>query len=92
MPINIYHENDSKEVTWLCNDIWDLPTQVTKLEKWLLKEGKALPKGKYIADIGFQTRKDANGGGSVITSDMMRIMSEIDMDLYLSEYPNTNED
>lgn len=90
MPINIYNRTNYENLDWLCNDIWDLPNQIDALEKWLLVKGFSLPKGSYVADIGFDIRKDASGGGAVINSDSMKIMSDIGMNIYLSEYPNAH--
>ena len=46
-----------------------------ELEKWLDKEGKNLPKGKYVADIGFEVRNDAGGGGGVLNFKMIEILN-----------------
>jgi len=89
MPINIYNEIDSEKIDWLCDEVWDLPNQIDALEKWIKTKGKNLPKGRYVADIGFDIRKDATGGGSVISSELMKIMSKMGMNIYLSEYPNS---
>ncbi|AHM59331.1 hypothetical protein D770_05320 [Flammeovirgaceae bacterium 311] len=91
MPVNIYNEVSDEKIALLGRDLWDLPSQIHELEIWLLDRGKALPKGSYVADIGFDIRKDANGGGGVITAKMMRIMVKIGMDVYLSEYPTMND-
>jgi hypothetical protein len=48
-----------------------------------------LPKDKYVADIGFDIRKEANGGGSVINSKMIKILSNNGMEIYLSEYSSS---
>jgi hypothetical protein len=90
MPVTIYNEDTIEKIALLCDNSWDLPTQVSALETWLINDGKALAKGKYIADIGFAISKDAKGGGCAITSEMMNIMSEIGIDIYLSEYPTLN--
>jgi hypothetical protein len=90
MPINIYEANSFETIAVISDTDWDLPTQIDELEKWLNKKGKNLQKGKYIADIGFDIRKDASGGGAVISSNMIKILSKIGMEIYLSEYPNQN--
>ena len=87
MPINIYNDRNNEKLAWLCEAIWELPTQISELENWLETTGKTLPVGSYIADIGFGIRKDASGGGSILSKKMMSIMSEIGMEIYLSEYP-----
>lgn len=89
MPVNIYNKLNFENIVYLCYDVWDLPSQIDSLEDWLKKTGKNLPKGSYVADIGFDLRKDASGGGGVINSESMSIMGEIGMDIYLSEYPGS---
>ncbi|MBK9719765.1 MAG: hypothetical protein IPO85_20060 [Saprospiraceae bacterium] len=89
MPINIYNQTNNEKLDWLCDDVWDLPNQIHTLEKWLRTKGISLPKSSYVADIGFAIRKDATGGGAVLNSETMKIMSDIGMDIFLSEYPNT---
>ncbi|MCK0158842.1 hypothetical protein MWU65_16745 [Cellulophaga sp. F20128] len=88
MPINIYKEKNNERLAWLCDKSWDLPYQISELENWLEKTGKHLPIGQYVADIGFGIRNEANGGGGVISKNMMGIMSKIGMEIYLSEYPS----
>ncbi|PKP23040.1 MAG: hypothetical protein CVU05_01295 [Bacteroidetes bacterium HGW-Bacteroidetes-21] len=86
MPINIYIQETFVKVDWLCEGIWDLPTQIDVLESWLEKKAKALKPNKYVADIGFDISKDASGGGGVLSSKSMAIMGKIGMDVYFSEY------
>jgi hypothetical protein len=87
MPINIYSKKSTDKIAWLCDDIWDLPNQIEELENWLTKNCKTLPKADYVIDIGFNIRPEANGGGSVISSTLMKLMADKGFDLYLSEYP-----
>ncbi len=89
MPINIYREKTSEKIDWLCDDIWDLPSQIEVLQSWLKENKFKLTKDKYVADIGFDIRKDATGGGGVLDSESMKIMGDIGIDLYLSEYPGS---
>lgn len=91
MPINIYIEENYERIVYLCEDTWDLPTQIDSLEKWLSSKGYILPKGSYVADIGFDIRKDAAGGGTVLSSESMKIMGDIGMNIYFSEYPESSE-
>jgi len=87
MPINIFVEETGEKLTWLCGEKWDLASQIEALEEWLMNEGKSLVQNKYVADLGFCIRNDARGGGGVLSSESMRIMGMIGMDLFLSEYP-----
>lgn len=50
-----------------------------------------IPTGHYVADIGFAIRKDACGGGAVLSVKSMAIMVKIGMELYFSEYPDSDE-
>ena len=87
MPINIYIQETFEKVDWLCDEAWDLPTQIDALETWLDKKAKALKPNKYVADIGCNIIKNASGGGASLSSKSMAIMGEIGMDVYFSEYP-----
>ena len=87
MPINIYEDETFNCIAKISDDIWDLPSQIEALEKWLNSHSENLVKGKYVADIGFDIRKDANGGGAVINSKMISVLNQIGMEIYLSEYP-----
>lgn len=89
MPINIYIDGNYERVDYLCENIWDLPNQIDSLEKWLKTKGVSLLKGSYVADIGFDIRKDAVGSGAVLSSKAMKIMGDIGMDVYFSEYPES---
>src|SRR4051812_14801984 len=87
MPIKIAATaNPKKEIAWLCGDEWALPAQVAALERWLKRKRK-IKAGSYCADVGFMARKDAGGGGSVLTLSMMQKMVDLRITLYLSEYP-----
>jgi hypothetical protein len=88
MPITIYVDDDSKrEVAWLCEDDWQLSSQIAALGAWLGGNDAKIPQGRYIADIGFSVRPDATGGGATISPDMMRHMADLGISLFLSEYP-----
>lgn len=86
MPITIYLKDSREELEWLCEEDWDLPTQIDALESWLITKGKTLKPSKYVADIGFSIRKEATGGGGVLSSPSMAIMGAIGMAVYFSEY------
>ncbi len=95
MPIRIDKHPAGKpreEVAWLCDGKWELPEQIHSLQKWLKKNHKKLEKGPYVADIGFSPRPGAAGGGAVLTVEAMKIMAGIDMELFLSEYPEFEEE
>jgi hypothetical protein len=86
MPINIYKTGSFERIDWLCDESWDLPTQLGELELWLENRRMSLEPGEYVADIGFSIREDASGGGGVLSSKAMLIMGEIGMDVFFSEY------
>lgn len=86
MPINIYNEETGEKLALLSDRIWDLPTQIDDLEAWLANSGINLQPNHYVADIGFKIRKNASGGGAVLSSKSMAIMGKIGMDVYFSEY------
>ncbi len=99
MPINLIDYTNSKEGEkgkplndGLCDNEWEMPAQVEALEKWLIENENKIPKGSYIADIGFSPREGALGGGCVITTKAMEIMLAIGLELYLSEYPSVEEE
>jgi hypothetical protein len=95
MPISIRRitpQNEENEsVAWLCDDSWRLPDQAAALETWLTDNHTFLKPADYIADIGFCPRDDARGGGAAISPDMMRMMANLGMSLFLSEYPGGDE-
>jgi hypothetical protein len=88
MPICIYNEesDDRDKIGKLCDDEWELPGQIYELEEWLKVNQKLLPKGRYVADVGFRLRKDATGGGAVISTEMIQMLNNLGMEIYLSEY------
>lgn len=92
MPIDIYIDDNYQRIDYLCEGVWDLPNQIDSFEKWLSTKGVSLPKGSYIADIGFEIRKEAVGGGAVLNSESMKIMGNIGMDVYFSEYTESSKD
>ena len=94
MPVRIDRKTDenNEEVAWLCDDEWELPTQLETLEKWLKEKGQNLSKDTYVADVGFSPRSNACGGGGVISTESMQIMVSIGMELFLSEYPEMVEE
>jgi hypothetical protein len=92
MPINITRvtDTDYEKIEWLCDGVWELPSQISALEMWLTKSQSKLQPDSYIADVGFCSRPDASGGGAALTIEAMRIMAELGMELHLSEYDGWN--
>ena len=91
MPIKITDSERSEEVAWLCDQSWDLPTQIDALNGWLKEMKGKLNKSGFIADLGFMPRPDAAGGGAVINKEMMELMLGFEVELHLSEYPPDDE-
>jgi len=96
MPVNIYRVTpqgqDNERIAWLCDDNWRLPDQAEALEAWLAENRFTLRPDEYVADIGFCPRESALGGGAAIPPQMMRTMADLGMSLFLSEYPDDDED
>lgn len=65
---------------------WDLSSQIDELERWLIDHREDLDKGSYVADIGFTVRKDASGGGAAMSKNLIAMLHEVGMEVYLSEY------
>lgn len=57
------------------------------LELWLADNKCSFSPENYVADIGFKIREDANGGGAILSSEMIRDLAALGMSLHLSEYP-----
>ena len=89
MPISITRDTNThfEKIECLCADDWELPTQIAALELWLQNIHGKLPSDSYIADVGFDIRHDACGGGAVISVEALRAMADLGMELHLSEYP-----
>ena len=73
---------------WLCDEEWDLPSQIDALETWLMQKGKDLEPSNYVADIGFDIKKRGCRWWGGVSSKSMAIMGQIGMDVYFSEYPS----
>jgi hypothetical protein len=88
MPISIYRDStpEYEDITCLCDEDWNLSSQIEALTVWLETTGHNLPVGSYVADIGFCSRQDASGGGAALSPDAMKRMSDVGMSLFLSEY------
>ena len=91
MAINIYTRDTYESIDFLCDDDWELPSQIDALKEWLITKGVLFPEASYVADIGFSMRKDSSGGGgAVITTEMMEMLNKIGIEIYLSEYRETS--
>ncbi|MEM6768673.1 MAG: hypothetical protein AAF824_24905 [Bacteroidota bacterium] len=86
MAINIYQPDSGQKIAYLAEDEWELPAQLYILQNWLVDIEKKLPPGSYIADIGFQVRSDASGGGGTLSVRSLQILAKLGMELYFSEY------
>jgi hypothetical protein len=88
MPINLYVDDKQRtNLAWLCDESWDLPEQIDALEKWVKNNSSSLKNGRFIADIGFSIRKNAGGGGAVLSSESMRLLANHEITIFFSEYP-----
>jgi len=91
MPINIYNDDTLEKIDYICDGNWELPKQIDIFESWLKENENKFPKSNYVADVGFEIRKDACGGGAVLSTKSMSIMVNLNMELFLSEYPSDGE-
>ncbi len=65
---------------------WALPMLFIEFERWVKEESNQLEPGEWIADIGFSPRTSANGGGPIISKELMSSCVKIGLSIYLSEY------
>jgi hypothetical protein len=71
----------------LGEDSWELPELFKLFEHWLLNDSNDLSSNvQWIADIGFSPRAGANGGGPIISLDLMQSCIDKNISIYLSEY------
>lgn len=69
------------------SDHWNLRQQVEALESWLIQHVSELdPNEFWVADIGFNCRDDALGGGPPISRRLMQMCLDANLEIYLSEY------
>ena len=90
MPVSIYRVTPQGEknhrIAWLCDGEWTLTPQSEALAAWLRAEGSGLEPARYVADIGFSWRRDACAGGPAFSPETLRIMADLGMSLFISEY------
>jgi hypothetical protein len=87
VPINIYiNEKLRTSLAYLCKEDWTLPGQVSELEQWINMNASKFNGKEIVADIGFSVRKDASGGGAVLSPELMHKLSKSNVWVYLSEY------
>lgn len=91
MPTHIYsNHNWAEQIGSLSHDSWGIYDQLDALKIWLA-EHPDLPPGNYMADIGFMISPGATGGGAVLEPDMMRMLADLGMSLYFSEYSGESD-
>lgn len=88
MAIYIKRESENEIIARLAQDDWELPSQIKILEQWLMENEELIVPSSYIADIGFTMRKNACGGGAILSVQAMSIMATLGFQLYFSEYPD----
>ena len=66
---------------------WDLQALVEMFSEWLLEnDGRLETADGWIADIGFNARRVASGGGPIIGTELMNLCLRNHVEIYLSEY------
>ena len=79
--------DDRENFLLLGPEEWDLRAQVELLADWLRdNDGKLADADSWIADIGFNGRIDATGGGPIISTEIMELCLRNDVEIYISEY------
>lgn len=76
----------------LAEGCWDLRELFKEFEAWALESAPHLDPGDgWIADIGFSPREGANGGGPILSPQIMGVCVENGISIYLSEYDDREE-
>ncbi len=89
--MSTYLKNNNSEagihVIEIINDNWDLDTQLKTLENWLHQNSDFnFSTGEWIADIGFEPRPDVSVAGYTINHELMSLLVENRITLWLSDY------
>ena len=88
MPVNVFDEKRNETIDFLFEDDWGLPSQIYEFEEWLTENIGKFRNGNYCADIGYVKNEEAGGGGGVVTLKLMKMLTSIGMEIWLSEYPS----
>jgi len=82
----------SENYVRLAEESWNLPELFKSFEIWLNEHANNLPpKHEWIVDIGFSPRENANGGGPILSIELMQKCISFNMTIWLSEYSNDEE-
>jgi len=85
-------DGNSENYVRLAEESWDLPELFKIFENWLTEHADNLPSGhQWIADIGFTPREGANGGGPILSVQLMKKCTDLGMSIYLSEYNDEDD-
>jgi hypothetical protein len=80
--------NSDKPIV-ICEDMWDLDTQLEALKSWFNHNpAYDFSLGEWIVDIGFEPRPSATVAGYTIPVELMRTLSSKGITLWLSDYLN----
>ena len=92
MPINIYEWESRKPIVHLCDDEWVLIKQFEYFKEWVYSNREKFTGIACNADIGFCWNKDAKSGGPAFDIEFMKLLIELNVTVFISEYPGfTNE-
>lgn len=89
MSIWISKIEDGKRngVLQIGKESWDLPELFKLFEGWLFSDNFEMnTQFEWVADIGFSPREGANGGGPIISREVMQACIAKNISIYLSEY------
>jgi len=70
-------------------DEWDLDRQLAGLMAWLQAHPEFdFSSGKWVADVGFSSRSGVTVAGYTVSIELMALLSENKITLWLSDYGN----
>lgn len=76
------------EVTLISDDNTSI-SQLYSLHKWVTEHKDELTHGKYVANINFYpSDSDGQGGGPVLEATFMKLLGDLGIDIYFSEWNN----
>ena len=71
---------------------WDFDEQIEAIERWLKKnKDYDFSEGVWVIDVGFEARSTVAVSGYTISVNIMKMLSEKNITLWLSDYSKTHD-